>query len=635
MILTDLLALPALLWLSLWVAGADAEGVALGLAAVAGLVALLAFGWLGLYRTIVRVMDFGLVMAAVRTLLPCAVFVSAVLAFSIDAVVAVRVGIAFLALGLVYVMGSRFAAGILAGVARPRGQRVVVYGEAYEAARLAALMRGHGSIAPVALVDDNPDLVGHSIDGFEVHRSSDLPRLIDTLGVSRVLLTISPGRERRRVMERLARLPVRVQTIPDVSKLIAGQVGLTEVSDVDVVDLLDRDPVPPLQDLLETCIRDKNVLVTGAGGSIGSALCRQILTQKPRRLILLDLSEAALYNIDREMRAVVAREGLPDDLVVPLIGSVLNRARVRDVLESYRVDTVYHAAAYKHVPLVEYNMIEGVQNNVFGTLYTAEECLRAGVGNMVLVSTDKAVNPNSVMGATKRLAELVLQGLQQRGGGTKLSIVRFGNVLGASGSIVPLFLEQIRGGGPVTITHPEVTRYFMTIDEAVSLVIQAGSMAHGGDVFALDMGKPVRVKDLAEKIVALMGVTVRDDDNPGGDVEISYIGLRPAEKLYEELAIGRNVTGTRHPMILRAREEFIPWPELNGILERVGRAGAEFDCERMRQLLELVVDYEPIEDVEDLVWQESRRRAQAQGGASRSGSNVTELPRGAELRQGD
>ena len=292
---------------------------------------------------------------------------------------------------------------------------MVVYGEAYEAARLAALIRGHGSIAPVALVDDNPDLVGHSIDGFEVHRSSDLPRLIDTLGVSRVLLTISPGRERRRVMERLAPLPVRVQTIPDVSKLIAGQVGLTEVSDVDVVDLLDRDPVPPMQDLLETCIRDKNVLVTGAGGSIGAALCRQILTQKPRRLILLDLSEAALYNIDKEMRAVVAREGLPDDLVVPLIGSVLNRARLRDVLKSYRVHTVYHAAAYKHVPLVEYNMIEGVQNNVFGTLYTAEECLRSGVENMVLVSTDKAVNPNSIMGATKRLAELVLQGLQQRG----------------------------------------------------------------------------------------------------------------------------------------------------------------------------------------------------------------------------
>ncbi len=630
MILADLLALPSLLWLSLWVAGADAEGLALGLAAVAGMVALLTFGWLGLYRAIVRVMDFGLVMAAVRTLLPCVVCVSAVLAFSIDVVVAIRVGVVFFALGLVYVTGSRFAAGILAGVSRPRGQRVVVYGEAYEAARLAALIRGHGSIAPVALVDDRSDLVGHSVDGFAVYRSSELPRLIDTLGVSRVLLTISPGRERRRVMERLAGLPVRVQTIPDVSKLITGQVGLTELSDVDVVDLLDRDPVPPIQDLQETCIRDKNVLVTGAGGSIGAALCRQILTQKPRRLILLDLSEAALYNIDKEMRAVVAREGLPESLVVPLIGSVLNRARLRDVLRSYRVDTVYHAAAYKHVPLVEYNMIEGVQNNVFGTLYTAEECLRSGVENMVLVSTDKAVNPSSVMGATKRLAELVLQGLQ-RDGGTKLSVVRFGNVLGASGSIVPLFLEQIRAGGPVTITHQEVTRYFMTIDEAVSLVIQAGSLAHGGDVFALDMGKPVRVKDLAERIVALMGLTVRDDDNPGGDIEISYIGLRPAEKLYEELAIGRNVTGTRHPMILRAQEEFLPWPELNGILERLQRAGADLDCERTRELLEAVVDYEPIEDVEDLVWQEARR-AQA---SSRGGSNVTELSRGAELRQGE
>ena len=630
MIVLDLVALPALLWVSLWIVGAQAEGLPLGLAALAGFVALLTFGWLGLYRAIVRVMDFGLVMAAVRMLLPGVVCVSAVLAFSIDPVAAIRVGIAFFALGLVYVTGSRFAAGLLAGGPRPRGQRVVVYGEAYEAARLAALIRGHGSIAPVALVDDASDLVGHSVDGFAVYHSSDLPRLIDTLRVSRVLLTISPGRERRRVMERLAGLPVRVQTIPDVSKLITGQVGLTELSDVDVVDLLDRDPIPPMQDLLETCIRDKNVLVTGAGGSIGAALCRQILTQKPRRLILLDLSEAALYNIDKEMRAVVAREGLPETLVVPLIGSVLNRARLRDVLESYRVDTVYHAAAYKHVPLVEYNMIEGVQNNVFGTLYTAEECLRAGVENMVLVSTDKAVNPSSVMGATKRLAELVLQGLQGNGG-TKLSVVRFGNVLGASGSIVPLFLEQIRAGGPVTITHPEVTRYFMTIDEAVSLVIQAGSLAHGGDVFALDMGKPVRVKDLAEKIVALMGLTVRDDDNPAGDVEISYIGLRPAEKLYEELAIGRNVTGTRHPMILRAREEFLPWPELGGILERLRRAGADLDCERTRELLETVVDYEPIEDVEDLVWQEARRAPTP----SRGASNVTALPRGAEARQGD
>ena len=267
MIAADLVALPSLLWLSMWVAGAQAEGVALGLAAVAGFVALLAFGWLGLYRTIVRVMDIGLVMAAVRTLLPCAVFVGAVLAFAIDAETAVRTGVAFLALGLVWVTGSRFAAGSLAGVARPRGERVVVYGDAYEAARLAALIRGHGSIAPVALVDDNPDLVGHSIDGFEVHRSSDLPRLIDTLGpVPGPAHDLPPGRERRRVMERLAPLPVRVQTIPDVSKLIAGQVGLTEVSDVDVVDLLDRDPVPPLQDLLETCIRDKNVLVTRRRG---------------------------------------------------------------------------------------------------------------------------------------------------------------------------------------------------------------------------------------------------------------------------------------------------------------------------------------------------------------------------------
>ena len=634
MILADLLALPALLGVSVWVADAAVSGMPLAFAATVGPLALLAFGWRGLYRSIVRLMDPGLVVAALKALGPGTVCVVVALAFPLDWIVALRVGVVFLALGLVYVVGSRFVAGLLSRAQRPEGQGVVIYGEAYEGARLAALVRGHRQVMPVALVDDDPDVAGHTIDGFEVHRSAELPGLIDSLRVSRVLLTIPSRGERRRVMERLVRLPVRVQTIPDVAKLISGHIDVTHVRDIDVEDLLERDPIPPMQDLLQTCIRGKTVLVTGAGGSIGSALCRQILTQKPRRLILLDLSEAALYHIDREMRAIVARDGLPDDLVVPLIGSVHNRVRLRDVFESYRVHTVYHAAAYKHVPLVEYNMTEGVQNNVFGTLYTAEECLRSGVENMVLVSTDKAVNPNSVMGATKRMAELVLQGLHERGGRTKFSIVRFGNVLGASGSIVPLFLEQIRSGGPVTITHAEVTRYFMTIDEAVSLVIQAGSMALGGEVFALDMGKPVRVKDLAEKIIALMGLTVRDEDNPGGDIEISYIGLRPAEKLYEELAIGRNVTGTRHPMIMRAQEEFIAWPELRGILERIQTAGSELDCEKTRDLLRSVVDYEPIEDVEDLVWRKRQaRRLRAQG--ARSASNVTELPRGAEIRQGD
>ena len=634
MILADLLALPALLGVSVWVAGAAVSGMPLAFAAAVGPLALLAFGWRGLYRSIVRLIDPGLVVAALKSLGPGTVCVVVALAFALDWIGALRVGVVFLSLGLVYVVSSRFAAGLLSRARRPEGQGVVIYGEAYEGARLAALVRGHRQVMPVALVDDDPDVAGHTIDGFEVHRSTELPGLIVSLRVSRVLLTIPSRGERRRVMERLVRLPVRVQTIPDVAKLISGHIDVTHVRDIDVEDLLERDPIPPMQDLLQTCIRGKTVLVTGAGGSIGSALCRQILTQKPRRLILLDLSEAALYHIDREMRAIVARDGLPDDLVVPLIGSVHNRVRLRDVFESYRVHTVYHAAAYKHVPLVEYNMTEGVQNNVFGTLYTAEECLRSGVENMVLVSTDKAVNPNSVMGATKRMAELVLQGLHERGGRTKFSIVRFGNVLGASGSIVPLFLEQIRSGGPVTITHAEVTRYFMTIDEAVSLVIQAGSMAHGGEVFALDMGKPVRVKDLAEKIIALMGLTVRDEDNPGGDIEISYIGLRPAEKLYEELAIGRNVTGTRHPMIMRAQEEFIAWPELRGILERIQTAGSELDCEKTRDLLRSVVDYEPIEDVEDLVWRKRQaRRLRAQG--ARGASNVTELPRGAEIRQGD
>jgi FlaA1/EpsC-like NDP-sugar epimerase len=336
--------------------------------------------------------------------------------------------------------------------------------------------------------------------------------------------------------------------------------------------------------------------------------------------VLLDLSEAALYTIDQTLRDLGQRKSL-DVEIVALIGSAHHQSRMREVLDTYQVHTVYHAAAYKHVPLVEHNMIEGVHNNVFGTLHTAEAAIAAGVNSFVLVSTDKAVSPTNVMGATKRFSELVLQGLNQRGTGTTFSMVRFGNVLASSGSVVPLFREQIRNGGPVTVTHPEIYRFFMTIPEAASLVLQAGSMGKGGDVFVLDMGKPVRIRDLAEKMIHLMGLTIRNEDDPDGDIEIHYTGLRPAEKLYEELLIGNNVMGTDHPSIMRAEEDFLPWEELKPMIEQLWAACQRLDCAKAREvLLRAVVGYSPTKEVEDLVW-----RHRNAGTRASLGSNVTPL----------
>jgi FlaA1/EpsC-like NDP-sugar epimerase len=405
-----------------------------------------------------------------------------------------------------------------------------------------------------------------------------------------------------------------------MADLIGGHARVDDIREVDIRDILGRDPVPPNPKLLGACVRAKSVMVTGAGGSIGSELCTQIMSLRPKRLVLLDISEAALYTVDQALRDVARRDSV-DVEVVALIGSAHHQSRVREVLETYHVDTVYHAAAYKHVPLVEHNMIEGVHNNVFGTLHMAEAAIAAGVKSFVLVSTDKAVLPTNVMGATKRLAELVLQGLNERGSSTTFSMVRFGNVLASSGSVVPLFREQIRNGGPVTVTHPEIYRYFMTIPEAASLVVQAGSMGTGGDVFVLDMGNPVRIRDLAEKMIHLMGLTIRDNDNPDGDIEIHYTGLRPAEKLYEELLIGTNVTGTEHAGIMRAEEDFLPWEELKPLLEQLWVACQRLDCLKAREtLLSAVIGYTPTKEVEDLVW-----RQRNSGAPVNLGSNVTPL----------
>ena len=622
MLLADFLAIPASLAVAVWLVSPPLlAALPVEIWIVPLLVGLPALGLLGFYRSVVRFMGLDLVEAALKgiTLVACAVLLC--VAWMDDWPHAVRAAATFWFLGMVYVVGSRLAVRWLLQSRNVSGDRVVVYGAGSAGARLLSALMGSGEFVPIAFVDDNPALHGAVINGLEVHSPGSLPSFIEEFDVSRVLLALPSVSRRRRleIINHLEQLPVHVQTMPDTGDLVSGNARVDDIREVDITDLLGRDPVPPIPKLLDACIRTKSVMVTGAGGSIGSELCLQIMRLEPKRLVLLDVSEAALYTIDQALQDLAQRNAI-DVEIVALIGSTHHQSRMREVLEAYAVDTVYHAAAYKHVPLVEHNMIEGAHNNVFGTLHAAEAAIAAGVKSFVLISTDKAVLPTNVMGATKRFSELLLQGLNERGSQTTFSIVRFGNVLASSGSVVPLFREQIRNGGPVTVTHPEIYRYFMTIPEAAGLVLQAGSMATGGDVFVLDMGKPVRIRDLAEKMIHLMGLTVRDDDNPDGDIEIHYTGLRPAEKLYEELLIGNNVMGTDHPSIMRAEEDFLPWEDLKPLIDHLWTACQRLDCANTRDvLLRAVVGYSPTKEVEDLVWRHRNT------GTRSLGANVTPL----------
>jgi len=562
------------------------------------------FGRLGLYRAVIRFIGprvvssvlmgvTGSVLALVATnfvLGPRGVPISALAIYW--------------ALALLYVGGSRIVVRNLMSVRVAGATRVVIYGAGTAGAQAAESLRMGGRYDPVAFLDDDPSLQGSMVAGIEVYAPAELPKLIRDESVASVLLAMPSQTRRRRqqILQALEPIPVRVMTVPDIGDLLSGSARIEDMRDIDASDLLGRDAVHPNEKLLDACIRGKVVLVTGAGGSIGSELCRQIVRLRPQRLVLLELSEFALYQVDRELHEIMEREELSVD-VSPLLGNAHHKSRVREIAQVYGVQTVYHAAAYKHVPIVEQNVIEGIHNNVISTFNTAEASLECGVETFVLVSTDKAVNPTNVMGATKRMAEIVLQGMQQRTARTKFCMVRFGNVLESSGSVVPLFRRQIARGGPVTVTHPDVTRYFMTIPEAVQLVLQAGSMAEGGDVFVLDMGQPIRIADLARRMVLLAGLTVRDEGNPDGDVEIRYTGLRPAEKLYEELLIGTNACGTEHPMIMRAMEHSLPWEQVQDLLRRLQVVMDQFDVKEACDLLrEVVCEYRPNGDIVDRIW---------------------------------
>ena len=502
--------------------------------------------------------------------------------------------------------------------------RVAVYGAGSAGNQLVAALRMGRAMRPVAFIDDDPGIANRTIAGLRVYTPKHISQMIDETGADEILLAMpstSRGR-RRQILETLEAFPLHVRSIPGFMDLASGRVKVEDVQEVDIADLLGRDAVPPQQALFERCIRNQVVMVTGAGGSIGSELCRQILLNGPATLLLFEHSEFNLYSIHSELEARVKRESLPLHLV-PILGSIRNAPRLADVMCTWKVNTVYHAAAYKHVPMVEHNIAEGVLNNLMGTLNTAQAAVKAGVTNFVLISTDKAVRPTNVMGSTKRLAEMVLQALSRESAPvlfaddeavhqfnkTRFTMVRFGNVLGSSGSVIPLFHEQIRKGGPVTVTHPNITRYFMTIPEAAQLVIQAGSMGEGGDVFVLDMGEPVKIAVLAEKMIHLSGLSVRSDKTPHGDIAIEFTGLRPGEKLYEELLIGDNVSPTEHPMIMRANEEHLPWELFKERLSELLVAVECDDYERVRQLLrETVNGYKPEGEIVD--WIHVKRRVE-------------------------
>ncbi len=548
------------------------------------------FYLVGLYRSIIRYIGPQAITAAVKGVTLSAILLVVLALLGNERELPRSIPLIFWLVAFMGIGAPRFIArSFIHSVTqrRKKGRRaVVIYGAGAAGVQLSSALQHAGEYETAAFVDDSLDLQGAMVRGINVYSPHELPRLIERRGVSEVLLAMpSVSQERRReIMLELGDLPVRVKTLPTLGDLVSGKSKLEELREVRIEDILGREPVPPRRELLERNIKDKVVLVTGAGGSIGSELCRQIVRLGPTRLICLDNSELAIYRLEQAIGRLCKEEGL-DPEVAALLGSVHDAAKLTALMQDYGVQTVYHAAAYKHVPLLETNVSAGVRNNLLGTKVCAEAAARAGVELFVLISTDKAVRPTNVMGASKRLAELVLQSMQGAYSGTRFVMVRFGNVLGSSGSVVPLFREQILAGGPVTVTHPEITRYFMTLAEAGELVIQAGSMGKGGEVFLLDMGEPVRIDDLARRMVHLMGYDVKSEGNPDGDIEIVYTGLRPGEKLFEELLIGGETQETAHPRILCSLEEPPAAVKVAGTVSTIERAIESGDLEALLQAL--------------------------------------------------
>ena len=573
----------------------------------APIVASVIFVRFGLYRAVIRYIGFKALWTVVQAVSLYALvwgvvgFMSAIEGIP-RSVILINWMLSILAIGGLRMI-ARWVLSDVNGFNQTSKKNVIIYGAGSAGRQLLTALQQSSEYRPVAFIDDENELKRQSISGVEVFTPDETKDLISKSEASEILLAIpSASRTRRNeIIDFLEPYSVMVRSLPGVSELAQGKVNIADLKEVSIRDLLGRDMVEPNKDLLSQNIADKVVLVTGAGGSIGSELCRQIIFLKPKTLILYEMSELALYTIEKELSNI----GVHSMDIYPILGSVNNKSRLTNVFERFSVDTIYHAAAYKHVPMVEFNNTEGVNNNIFGTLSCAQVAIDTGVETFVLISTDKAVRPTNTMGATKRSAELVLQALAAKQSGTKFTMVRFGNVLGSSGSVIPLFKQQIKEGGPVTVTDKDIIRYFMTIPEAVELVIQAGAMGLGGDVFVLDMGKPVKIYDLAKKMIHLTGLEVKDKSNPKGDIEIQITGLRPGEKLFEELLIGDNVSDTSHPLIMRAEEDTLAWNELKLILDELKLAIDECDHIKLRKLLmQVVPEFKPQCEISDVLYSE-------------------------------
>ena len=618
---TDALMCFATVWLALclrmeqWVALQPVHWAAVLVAIV---LSVPIFLWYGLYASIFRFAGWQAMLALTRAMAVYSLLY--MLIFTLVGVPGVprTIGVLqplllFVGVGITRVLVRFFLGDLYRSIINKRkAPGIMIYGAGSAGRQLASALVHSSDHRLLGFIDDNPQLQGRRLDTVPVYAPADLPVLLEKLQVTDVLLAIpSLGRKRRlEIVDFLRPFPVHVRTLPGVADLANGRVSLNDLHELDIEDLLGRDCVVPDASLMNRHVQGKVVMVTGAGGSIGQELCRQIVQCAPQSVLLVELSEYSLYKVQQDLQALLQQQGGPVVELVPLLASTRDECRMSEIMAAWCPHTVYHAAAYKHVPLVEHNMLEGVRNNVWGTWVCARVAAAHGVGNFVLISTDKAVRPTNVMGASKRLAEMVLQALaQQPGTQTCFTMVRFGNVLGSSGSVVPLFRQQIAQNGPITLTHADITRYFMTIPEAAQLVMQAGAMAQGGDVFVLDMGEPVRIYDLACRMVELSGLRVRSDANPHGDIEIHITGLRPGEKLYEELLIGDGAQPTSHTRIMKAHEALVPWPQLEPELLAMEQAMARFDMEAVRAaLLRLVSGYQPANGLVDWVYLEGQRQ---------------------------
>jgi FlaA1/EpsC-like NDP-sugar epimerase len=626
MLLGDLVLIPAALWLAFslrlgefYVPELDIPYLFL----LAPVISVPIFIRFGLYNAIIRYIGFHALWAVMQAVsLYALIWGTIALISGVEGLVPRSVVIINWVIALLLVGGSRIIARWwLLGInpiqrlsklkySQNGRKNVVIYGAGSSGIQLATGLSYSSEYKPVAFIDDDPSLQGHQLSGYRVYSFINLGGLIGKYNVTDVLLAMpSASRsQRNKIVSLLEPYPVHVHTLPGMDELAQGKVKADDIREVEIEDLLGRDRVEPNPDLLHENIKDKKVLVTGAGGSIGSELCRQIIRLEPVCLILFDNSEYALYSIEKELEGLVKDSAVQESVlkIIPVLGNVCNQDRLEKVCNTYGVQTIYHAAAYKHVPMVEKNPAEAIRNNIFGTLKTAQAAINTGVETFVLISTDKAVRPTNTMGASKRFAELILQALSARKNpAIRFCMVRFGNVLGSSGSVVPLFREQIATGGPVTVTDSKIIRFFMTIPEAAQLVIQAGAMGKGGDVFVLDMGEPVKIYELAKTLIRLSGLEVKSDEFPDGDIEIKITGLRPGEKLYEELLIGDNASPTKHPLIMRAEEEVLSWNEIQKYIKAFDTALEADDQDRIRGLLlESIKGFSPKCGIEDVLYKE-------------------------------